>query len=107
MATKTLTAEKEQRKVEAKKLKSWTYKNLALLVSGNVLQFSDMPGWLNCIRQARMLDDIHSLWLMTEVLIKSRDPDAKTACDEARYQQGLRSLIELSLSGRTNNTGGV
>jgi hypothetical protein len=107
MPTKTLNPEKEKRKVEAKKLRSWTCSNLTILVSSGIMPLSDVPNWMTCIRQCRMLEDIQAVWLATETIIKLKDPKAETACGEARYQEGLRNLIKLSMNGQSSNTGGV
>jgi len=101
-----IDTEKEQRKAEAKRLKTWSFKNLTLLTASGILPLTDMPAWLNCIRQARMLDDITAIWTATEIIIKNKDPKAKTAADEAAYDRGLESLVKVSMSGRTSSRGG-
>jgi len=100
MAIKTVSPEKKQRRIEATKLRSWTFKNLTILVSSDILPLGDLPNWLSCIRQARMLEDIEAIWVATEVIIKRKCPEVKTACDEASYATGLKELVKMSLSGR-------
>jgi soluble cytochrome b562 len=107
MRTKVIDPDKEKKKAEATKLRNWAFYNLSVLVSSGILSLSDLPSWINCIRQARMLEDIQTIWLTTETVIKMKNPKAKTACDEARYQEGFKELIKLSMSERTSSTGGV
>jgi hypothetical protein len=104
--TKVYDREKENRKAEATKIRSWAYKNLSILVASAILPSNELPTWIDCIRKARMLEDIQAIWVTTEVMIKTKAPDAKTACDEEKYERGLRNLVALSMSGQTSNRGG-
>jgi len=95
--TPSASALKEERKAEASKMRSWAFKNLTLLVSGNILPLKELPNWITCIRQSRMLEDIQAIWLATETVIKMHAADATTACDEDRYDKGLRNLVKIGI----------
>ena len=89
--------EKEQRKIEATKLRHYACSNITLLASGGQIPLGDIPNWLSAINQARRLDDIHMIWLSTETVLKMKVPDIETEADHDIYKQGLRQLVRLTL----------
>jgi len=88
--------EKEQRKIEATKLRHYACSNITLLASGGLIPLGDIPNWLSAINQARRLDDIQMIWLSTETVLKMKAPDIETEADHDKYKQGLRQLVKMA-----------
>jgi len=89
---------KEERRVEANKVRGWALHNLSILVAAGVISPSDFLAWIDSTRRVRTLEEITAIWAATEAMIKLKAPNAETASDKERFDRGLAELVKLTKS---------